>query len=167
MLLSLIFCSFAVLSAQTEPEKKSAQMLQVALRGCFYFAPNTDGRKNISVINAEKTKIQSQICDKERLSTYTGVVLLNNTFTIKNGKITVRNDKIIPLGLTQNVEISFLEKSADSYSLTVKINENEKLSLTMKENELAFLPAGWLDAENPASAAYFVLSIAELKSVKQ
>ena len=146
------------------------QQTRVDFRGCFYLDNDSVDSpqllKNIEVSKSDPWKIQSKICKEDKLGAYIIPVFHRQSADFRNEEIEISNEGILKPRMSKNVSVKYNGRSGNVFFLVVKINNQPEQNISLKESEIAFVPAGLLDPENQKSRAYLAVSVKFFDSLK-
>lgn len=157
LLITLIAGASSVFAQQDFPLLSSNKM--IAFESCFYYAPKKSSAvPKMSLVQFNELNAKQKVCDNS-LSQYKMPVSFDSTAMMNTDRSGYKDGQTVAMGTRQNLAVRYQGQSADTHFLTVKINDGKETLVQIKDDEVAFLPAGLLDRENRQSHAYLAFTV--------
>ena len=161
LFLVILFSSFSLFAQQLQPNNdispRSLQLTRVDFNSCFQVLNNTSNSE-LKLRVVDRSMIRENICTKG-LNAYTSPVFYKETASFRDERLVLTKEGMKAKGIAQNVSINFAGRSADTFFLKVQINDQPEQLVRMKESDVAFVPAGFLDPNDKKTQAYFAMEI--------
>lgn len=162
--LSLLFVLLISAAAANAQAKKNfdlpvlSQNAFVSFNSCFYLADSAKQVYTMKKTDFDALTTHDPICT-EGLDKPSMPVFFTKTAKIESETVQVVNNQIQTVGKRQNVSVTFKGWSADVMFVDVKINDQPVREMEVRENEVAFVNAGLLDAKDKNSNAFLAFQV--------